>query len=89
MCDSGLGELISEPLDPEPEFYRDLVKPIECSRPMILPCSPSEPSISDPDDAIIINPEAENIIEPPRGKTKNVVSEQVRHKPTCTSTEKS
>ena len=25
--------------------------------------------------------------EPPRGKTNNVVSEQVRHKPTCTSTE--
>ena len=27
--------------------------------------------------------------EPPRGKTNNVVSEEVRHKPTCTSTEKS
>ena len=27
--------------------------------------------------------------EPPHGKTNNVVSEQVRHKPTCTSTEKS
>ena len=27
--------------------------------------------------------------EPPRGKTNNVVSEQVRHKPTCTSTENS
>ena len=27
--------------------------------------------------------------EPPRGKTNNVVSEQVRHKPTCTSTERS
>ena len=27
--------------------------------------------------------------EPPRGKTNNVDSEQVRHKPTCTSTEKS
>ena len=27
--------------------------------------------------------------EPPRGKTNNVVSEQVRHKPTCTATEKS
>ena len=27
------------------------------------------------------------IIEPPRGKTNNVVSEQVRHKPSCTSTE--
>ena len=29
------------------------------------------------------------IFEPPRGKTNNVVSEQVRHKPACTSTEKS
>ena len=27
--------------------------------------------------------------EPPRGKTKNVVSEQVQHKPTCIVTEKS
>ena len=27
--------------------------------------------------------------EPPRGKTNNVVSEQVRHKPACTVTEKS
>ena len=27
--------------------------------------------------------------EPPRWKTNNVVSEQVRHKPACTSTEKS
>ena len=27
--------------------------------------------------------------EPPRGKTNNVVSEKVRHKPGCTSTEKS
>ena len=27
------------------------------------------------------------VIEPPRGKTNNVVSEQVRHKPACTSTE--
>ena len=25
--------------------------------------------------------------EPPRGKTNNVVSEQVRHKPTCTVTD--
>ena len=25
--------------------------------------------------------------EPPRGKTNNVVSEQVRHKPACTATE--
>ena len=30
-----------------------------------------------------------NINEPPRGKTNNVVSEQVRHKQACTSTEKS
>ena len=29
------------------------------------------------------------IIEPPRGKANNVVFEQVRHKPTCTVTEKS
>ena len=28
------------------------------------------------------------IYEPPRGKTNNVVSDQVRHKPTCTVTEK-
>ena len=28
-------------------------------------------------------------IEPPRGKTNKVVSEQVGHKPACTSTEKS
>ena len=28
------------------------------------------------------------INEPPRGKTNNVVSAQVRHKPACTSTEK-
>ena len=27
--------------------------------------------------------------KPPRGKTNNVVSEQVRHKPACTSTGKS
>ena len=27
-------------------------------------------------------------IEPPRGKTNNVVSEEVGHKPACTSTEK-
>ena len=27
------------------------------------------------------------ISEPPRGKTNNVVSEQVRHKPACTATE--
>ena len=30
-----------------------------------------------------------NRIEPPRGKTNNVVSEQVRHKPNCKVTEKS
>ena len=30
-----------------------------------------------------------SIYEPPRGKTNNVVSEQVRHKPVCTVTEKS
>ena len=29
------------------------------------------------------------LFEPPRGKTNNVVSEQVLHKPACTSTEKS
>ena len=29
------------------------------------------------------------IYEPSRGKTNNVASEQVRHKPTCTVTEKS
>ena len=29
------------------------------------------------------------IYEPPRGKTNIVVSEQVRHKPACTTTEKS
>ena len=27
------------------------------------------------------------IFEPSRGKTNNVVSEQVRHKPACTATE--
>ena len=32
---------------------------------------------------------AAEINEPPRGKTNNVVSDQVRHKPTCTVTEKS
>ena len=31
----------------------------------------------------------ERINEPPRGKTNNVVSEQVRHKPACTRIEKS
>ena len=30
-----------------------------------------------------------SIFEPPRGKTNNVVSDQVRHKPACTVTEKS
>ena len=33
--------------------------------------------------------EVGSLNEPPRGKTNNVVSEQVRHKPTCTVTEKS
>ena len=28
-----------------------------------------------------------SVYEPPRGKTNNVVSEQVRHKAGCTSTE--
>ena len=27
------------------------------------------------------------VFVPPRGKTNNVVSDQVRHKPTCTETE--
>ena len=41
-------------------------------------------------DQIIIAISAVSVTnEPPRGKTNNVVSEQVRHKPTCTSTEKS
>ena len=31
----------------------------------------------------------DSLIEPPRGKTNNVVSDQVLYKPTCTSTEKS
>ena len=31
----------------------------------------------------------QNKYEPPRGKSNNVVSDQVRHKPTCTVTEKS
>ena len=31
--------------------------------------------------------EHKTIFEPPRGKTNNVVSEQVRHKPACTVTE--
>ena len=30
-----------------------------------------------------------SVNEPPCGKTNNVVSDQVRHKPTCTVTEKS
>ena len=29
----------------------------------------------------------DEVFEPPRGKTNNVVSEQVRHKPACTATE--
>ena len=38
-----------------------------------------------------VRPQALAVIainEPPRGKTNNVVSEKVRHKPACTSTEK-
>ena len=31
----------------------------------------------------------ESSFQPSRGKTNNVVSEQARHKPACTSTEKS
>ena len=31
----------------------------------------------------------DDVNEPPHGKTNNVVSEQVRHKSTCTVTEKS
>ena len=34
-------------------------------------------------------PRVYQLNEPPRGKTNNVVSEQVRQKPACTSTEKS
>ena len=37
---------------------------------------------------IIFNEKSRSeIYEPPRGKTNNVVSEQVRHRPSCTSTE--
>ena len=39
------------------------------------------------EDLSIRSPALYKIIEPPRGKTNNVVSEQVRHKPGCTSTE--
>ena len=38
---------------------------------------------------ILLNPTTYTTFEPPRGKTNNVVSEQVRHKPACASTEKS
>ena len=38
---------------------------------------------------ILIGAGFENTIESPRGKTNNVVSEQVWHKLACTSTEKS
>ena len=41
---------------------------------------------SGPGESVI---EINKTFEPPRGKTNNVVSEQVRHKPACTSTEKS
>ena len=37
----------------------------------------------------LLEAQATQIFEPPRGKTKNVVSEQVRHKSGCTVTEKS
>ena len=37
----------------------------------------------------IFSMKLDNTCEPPRGKTNNVVSKQVRHKPICTSTEKS
>ena len=36
---------------------------------------------------IIIQGFSEYINEPPRGKTNNVVSDQVQHKPACTVTE--
>ena len=39
--------------------------------------------------AITIHFDVISLFEPPLGKTNNVVSEQVRHKPTCTVTEKS
>ena len=35
----------------------------------------------------VMTSEQVSIYEPPRGKTNNVVSDQVRHKPACTSTE--
>ena len=45
------------------------------------------PGFSDGSCAISVNFSAVTY-EPPRGKTNNVVSDQVRHKPACTSTEK-
>ena len=36
---------------------------------------------------LLVNMLSRIIYEPSRGKTNNVVSEQVRHKPGCTSTE--
>ena len=39
------------------------------------------------DRALISGHKGRKTYEPSRGKTNNVVSEQVRHKPTCTSTE--
>ena len=35
----------------------------------------------------MLNSEQYDIFEPSRGKTNNVVFEQVRHKPSCTATE--
>ena len=39
--------------------------------------------------ALLLVSDSRLIYEPPHGKTNNVVSDQVRHKPTCTSTEDS
>ena len=44
--------------------------------------------VFDPNTIVPLIPDIRSLIcEPPRGKTNNVVSEQVRHKPSCTSTE--
>ena len=43
----------------------------------------------DDEDMLLYGECSAVFIEPPRGKTINVVSDQVRHKPTCTVTEKS
>ena len=45
-----------------------------------VPKSPDFPTKTSKENALVLN-------EPPRGKTNNVVSEQVRHKPVCTVTE--